>query len=251
MSSGVPEVEGTARPRRGPGPVLTVALGLSVVVAGVFAYLGYRQHHQQTQLIRVTGIPSTVSTPLANLMALSPVPAKPAPNFTLTDQSGRPLSFASFRGRTVVLEFMDPHCVDICPIVSQEFVDAYHDLGSGASKVAFLAVNVNVDHVQVADVAAFSQEHGLATIPSWHFFTGPASDLQTVWSNYGVEVQNSGPTADVVHSSFVFFIGPDGHERYLANPTDEHTSTGAAYLPAGQLASWGQGIAQVARSLSA
>lgn len=41
--------------------------------------------------------------------------------------------------RAVILEFMDTHCVDICPIVSQEFVDAYHDLGATASHAVFLA----------------------------------------------------------------------------------------------------------------
>ncbi len=235
--------------RRGPGPVLMAMMGVLVLLAGLFAYVGYRHHTQQTQLIRVSGIPSGISTSQANLMALAPVPAKPAPDFTLTDQNGKALAFSSFRGRTVVLEFMDAHCVDICPIVSQEFVDAYHDLGPDASKVTFVAVNVNRYYVGVADVATFSREHQLTSIPSWHFFTGAAGDLEGVWNAYGIDVQNPGPNADVVHSSFVFFIGPDGRERYLANPTDEHTSNGTAYLPPGQITSWAQGIAVVARSL--
>ena len=48
-----------------------------------------------------------------------------------------------YRGKVVVLEFMDPHCTDIYPIVSQEFIDAYHDLGRAAGDVVFAAVNVN------------------------------------------------------------------------------------------------------------
>lgn len=62
-------------------------------------------------------------------MQLSPVPVTRAPGFTLTDQDGQAMSLASLRGRAVVLEFMDPHCTDICPIVSREFIDAYRDLG--------------------------------------------------------------------------------------------------------------------------
>ena len=38
---------------------------------------------------------------------------------------------------------MDPHCADICPIVSQEFLAAYRDLGAAASHAVFVAVNVN------------------------------------------------------------------------------------------------------------
>jgi cytochrome oxidase Cu insertion factor (SCO1/SenC/PrrC family) len=219
-----------------------VALGVAV--------LANRHRDQQNQLIRVSGIPSSVSTPLANLMALSPLPDRPAPDFTLTDQDGRTLSLSSFRGRAVVLEFMDTHCTDICPIISQEFIDAYRDLGTASSHVVFVAVNVNGYHAAVSDVAAFSQEHQLNTIPSWHFFTGPVSELHAVWNSYGIVVQAPSPTADIIHSSFAFFIDPTGHERYLANPTDDHTSNGTAYLPAGPLASWGQGIALVSRSLS-
>jgi protein SCO1/2 len=147
------------------------------------------------------------------------------------------------------LEFMDSHCTDICPIVSQEFIDAYHDLGSAASRTVFIAVNVNAEHGAVADVAAFSQEHQLDTIPNWHFFTGTAADLQSVWNNYGVVVQVPSPTADIIHSSFIFFIDRKGNERYLANPMDDHTASGAAFLPAGALSSWGQGIALVSKSL--
>ncbi len=237
--------------RRGPGPAVIVAIVTLVLVAGLFAFIAVRHRDQQGQLIRASGIPSSVSTPLAALMALTPIPAKQAPDFTLTDQNGSTLSLSSFKGRAVVLEFMDTHCVDICPIISQEFIDAYHDLGSKASHVVFLAVNVNSYHAAVTDVAAFSQEHQLNTIPTWHFFTGTVSDLQDVWSSYGIVVQAPSPNADVTHSSFAFFIGPDGRERYLANPTDYHTANGAAYLPAGPLASWGHGIALVTRDLVA
>ena len=99
--------------------------------------------------------------------------------FTLTDQSGRTLSLASFKGHAVVLEFMDPHCTDICPIVSREFVQAYHHLATAASRVVFVAVNVNAYHHGVADVAAFSREQQLSGIPSWHFLTGPVASLRS------------------------------------------------------------------------
>ena len=86
---------------------------------------------------------------------LSPVPDPPAPDFTLVDQNDLALSLDSFKGRAVVLEFMDPHCTDICPIASQEFVDAYRDLGKAAARVVFVAVNVDQYYAGVAEVASF------------------------------------------------------------------------------------------------
>jgi cytochrome oxidase Cu insertion factor (SCO1/SenC/PrrC family) len=199
---------------------------------------------------RPSGIPAGVSDAQINLMGLSPVPVRPAPGFTLTDQDGRTLSLSSLRGKVVVLEFMDPHCTDICPIVSQEYVDAYHDLGPLAGKVVFAAVNVNQYHAGVSDMMAYSREQRLITIPSWHFFTGPVPDLREVWDGYEIAVQAPSPDADIVHTSSVYFIDPAGRERFIAAPMADHTSSGASYLPAGQITAWGQGIAQVARALA-
>jgi putative membrane protein len=198
---------------------------------------------------RPVGIPASLSLPTINLMGLSPVPARAAPGFRLTDQNGRTLALASLRGKVVVLNFMDPHCTDICPLVSQEFVDAQHDLGQAAGQVVFAAVNVNQFFNQVPDVAAFSNEHQLSSIASWHFFTGPVNSLRATWRAYGVAVVAPNPNADIVHTSVMYFIGPDGSERYIAVPMDDHTTAGTAFLPPGQITAWGRGIAQVAGSL--
>ena len=200
--------------------------------------------------MRPTGIPANVSTAVADLMQLSPVPHAAAPGFTLKDQAGRTVTLASLRGRVVVLTFMDSHCVDICPLVSREFRDAEQDLGGSASRVVFIAVNVNPYHLAVADVAAFSRAEQLDSIGSWHFVTGPVSALRQVWSAYQVQVIAPSPNKDVIHTSLVYFIDPAGRERYVAAPMADHTPAGKAFLPSGQLASWGRGIALIARDIS-
>jgi cytochrome oxidase Cu insertion factor (SCO1/SenC/PrrC family) len=231
--------------------LLAGALGVVIVMAAAAAVIAVRwQQRDAVAGQRPSGIPASVTTGTINLMGLAPVPARPAPGFTLTDQDGRALSLSRFRGQVVVLEFMDPHCTDICPLVSQEFVDAYHDLGGTARHVVFAAVNVNQYFNQVPNVLAYSRAHQLVTIPDWHFFTGPVPALRAVWRAYDVEVQAPSPNADIVHTSAVYFIGPGGTERYMATPMADHASTGASYLPAGQISAWGRGIAEVARTLA-
>jgi len=184
-----------------------------------------------------------------NLMGLTNAGNRVAPDVTLTDQHGAAVSLASLRGKAVVLEFMDPHCTDICPIISQELVDAYRDLGPSASKVAFVAVNVNPYYTSRAAVATFTAEHGLDHVPTWHFLTGPVAALRTAWSSYGVTVEPRGPNLDVLHSSLMYFIDASGHERWLANPTDSKTPAGTGYLPPSQITQWGHDIAAVSRQL--
>ncbi|HUY51898.1 MAG TPA: SCO family protein [Streptosporangiaceae bacterium] len=248
-----------ARPARRPGWVAMAGL-LVLLAAGTSAYVLARQHNPPAGgELRPSGIPAGISTSLANLMVLSPLPREAAPGFTLTDQAGRTVGLSGFRGKVVVLEFMDDHCTDICPIVSQEFIDAYHDLGTAAGKVVFAAVNVNPSYRSVSAVAAFSAEHQLTTIPGWHFLTGPLPALRATWRDYNIAVQVPNPRADIVHTSAIYFIDPQGTERYLASPEDAGqtkprfaygTKNETGYVPAGQMTDWGRGIAQVARSLA-
>jgi cytochrome oxidase Cu insertion factor (SCO1/SenC/PrrC family) len=236
-----------------------LAAAVAAAVAGSAAFaLARASHHGPAQPLRPSGIPASISTRLANLMELSPLPRLAAPGFTLTDQSGRTMSLSGFRGKVVVLEFMDPHCTDICPIESQQLIDAYHDLGPLASKVIFAAVNVNQYYRSVRITAGFSAEHRLTAIPSWHFFTGPTPALRAAWRSYNIDVRAPNPGGDIVHTSAVYFIGPRGTERYLASPQvgytkprfAYHTKNETGYLPAGQLADWGHGIALVVRDLA-
>jgi cytochrome oxidase Cu insertion factor (SCO1/SenC/PrrC family) len=241
--------------------ILYAAVALTLIVAGCSLAVtvggGLVDRKRPFTLLRVSGTQVGVlsrvvlleaAVPL--LMGLSPIPVRSAPGFTLTDQNGRTLSLSSLRGKVAVLEFMDPHCTDICPIVSQEYVDAYRDLGPLAGKVVFAAVTVNQYHAAVSDMVAYSREQRLITILDWHFFTGPVPDLRKVWNGYQVTVQAPNPNADIVHTSAVYFIDPARRERFIAAPMADHTSSGASYLPAGQITAWGQGIVQVARALT-
>jgi cytochrome oxidase Cu insertion factor (SCO1/SenC/PrrC family) len=262
MLPGMPDADSAekaaaARPAPAPGSAarrgrLAFWASLAAIIlagAAVITVVAVTRASGGPQLARPTGIPASVSDAQVNLMGLSPVPVRPAPGFTLTDQDGRTLSLASLRGKAVVLEFMDPHCTDICPIVSQEYVDAYRDLGPLAGKVVFAAVNVNQYHAGVSDMMAYSREQRLNTIPAWHFLTGAVPDLRKVWDGYEIAVRAPSPDADIVHTSAVYFIDPAGRERFIAAPMADHTSSGS-YLPAGQITAWGQGIAQVARTLA-
>ncbi len=237
------------RPRRSTVVLAVVAVVGGLAFAILFAF-GVTRLSAKTgsSPMRPTGIPASVSTRLAGLMQLTPVPPSAAPGFTLTDQSGHAISLASFRGKTVVLTFMDSHCTDICPLVSREFIDANRDLGPDARNVVFIAVNVNPYHRRIADMAAYSSEQQLDSIPSWHFVTGPLPSLRAVWNGYQIQVEAPGRNADVIHTSLIYFINPQGRERYAAAPMVDHTMKGTAYLPASQLASWGRGIALVARA---
>jgi cytochrome oxidase Cu insertion factor (SCO1/SenC/PrrC family) len=172
-------------------------------------------------------------------MACSDLGSQPASNFTLTDQRGRSVSLSSLRGRVVVLEFMDPVCKDICPVVSAEFLHADRLLGSQAAHAAFVAVNVNQYRETVADVRSFTSKQGLGSTSNWYFLTGTTSALRSVWSHWAVAVVPN-PNGDVVHTSVMYFLDPSGHTRLVVFPTKSKAAIGP----------WGASIADTVRHLA-
>ncbi|MEA2522370.1 MAG: hypothetical protein QOI81_2016 [Actinomycetota bacterium] len=203
------EVNG--KPKR--GWALAIALGLIIggLFGGTAAALLWHHSHE-------AALPSACAA-----IGCSDLGTGMSPGLTLTDQSGKAVSLSSLRGKVVVLAFMDPVCVDICPLVSDEFLRAQRILGSAAANVEFVGVNVNQFQESQAAVESFSVKHRLNTMANWHFLTGSTDQLRQVWSAYHVAVLPN-PTGDVAHTSVLYLIDPDGHLRVEAFPVKSKAS---------------------------
>jgi cytochrome oxidase Cu insertion factor (SCO1/SenC/PrrC family)/thiol-disulfide isomerase/thioredoxin len=135
--------------------------------------------------------------------------SKLAPNFTLTDETGRRVSLKQFRGKVVLLSFTDDECQTICPLTTQAMVDARDALGPAAKDVQLLGVNANAKSTTVYDVQSYTALHGL--LGQWHFLTGSQAQLRPVWKKYFVEDDIGSNIID--HTPALYIIGPDGKMR--------------------------------------
>jgi cytochrome oxidase Cu insertion factor (SCO1/SenC/PrrC family) len=133
---------------------------------------------------------------------------RPAPDFTLTDQFGHLRQLSDFRGRPVLLTFIDSRCTTLCPLTAELLRKAVQFLGPH-QPVQLLAVNANPEYTSVAAVRRWSARHGM--LHRWLFLTGPAVDLRLVWSRYGIAARVV--RGDVQHTALVFLIDPAGRER--------------------------------------
>ena len=186
------------RTRRGLWIGLTVAALAVIVVAGA--------------ALTSPGSHSATAT-LANNPYLDPgTPlSSPAPDFTLTDQFGKPVSLRSFRGKVVILAFNDSECTTICPLTTTAMVDARAMLGAAASRVQLLGIDANPTATSVEDVRRYSELHGM--VHQWRFLTGSLSDLKQIWKAYKIDVAIEQGQID--HTPALFVIGPDGRLRKL------------------------------------
>ncbi len=129
-----------------------------------------------------------------------------APEFTLSDEFGRPVSLRSFRSKVVILAFNDSECTTICPLTTSAMLDAKAMLGSAGRQVQLLGIDANPKATALADVLSYSQLHGM--LGQWHFLTGSLPQLRRVWKAYSIGVDISRRLID--HTPALFVIDTHG-----------------------------------------
>ncbi|MCI0556033.1 MAG: SCO family protein [Anaerolineae bacterium] len=159
-----------------------------------------------------------------------------APDFHLTDQNGSVISLSDFRGKVVVLTFMDSKCQDTCPLTAVHFREVYRQFDQNETKqVVFLGVNVNVEVSEVADVLETTRAWHLDEIPDWHFLTGSRDSLEPVWKDYGVSAAPSPDGNSIMHTPGVFLIDPLGQERWYVSTVISGEGNTELALPLSEL----------------
>jgi len=141
-----------------------------------------------------------------------------APTFQLTDQNGRPVSLAAYRGRPVIITFIDPLCRNLCPLEAH-VLNAMDRQLPAAKRTAILAVSVDVYADARADLMQDYSKWSL--VPQWRWAVGPPSVLAAVWKDYKIEVIDdtkriAGTTVhEISHIEGAYVIDGTGHVRAL------------------------------------
>jgi cytochrome oxidase Cu insertion factor (SCO1/SenC/PrrC family) len=143
---------------------------------------------------------------------------RPAPAFALRDQHGQPVSVQAYRGRPVIVTFVDPLCRNLCPLEAH-VLNAAVGAMPAAQRPAILAVSVDVYANRRADLLQDVRKWSL--VPQWHWAVGSRAALAAVWMQYriGVSVVTkriAGNTINyITHTEAAYVIDASGHERAL------------------------------------
>lgn len=162
---------------------------------------------------------------------------EPAPEFQLNDQNGNLIRLSDFRGKLVVLTFMDTQCVDTCPITAQHFIQTYQQLNDiQKEQVIFLGVNVNTQAASIENINTMTTAWGLDQIPQWHFLTSNLEMLEPVWKAYNVSVtarmnaQDSGHE-QLVHTPGTYIIDSLSQIRWYVSTPYNDSSSQSEWIP--------------------
>lgn len=158
---------------------------------------------------------------------------QPAPDFHLTDSNGNLVSMTQMKGKAVALTFIYTSCPDVCPLITANFAQAFHQVGPDTARVRLVAITVDPETDTPQRVSEYSQAMGM--VGKWEFLTGTRDELQPVWSSYwvapipvdqadqlaaeGLAVGQADQTFQGLHTAPVFLIDAQGRERRLLDPT--------------------------------
>jgi protein SCO1/2 len=132
-----------------------------------------------------------------------------APDFTLTDQQGRPVTLASYRGQVTLIAFLSSTCGATCVVIAQQIRGALDEL---SRPVPVLVVSTSPTTDTPARVGRFLARVSLAG--RVRYLTGPASRLRSVWRAYRIAPAGHGRAA-LERSASVLLVDGRGRERVL------------------------------------
>ncbi len=135
---------------------------------------------------------------------------RPAPDFQLADQSGRPASLTSLRGSPVMLAFLSSRCRLACAREARYLGNALR-LVPAAARPELVVVSVDPLHDTPKSTRAAAARWGFGAAAGWQWLLGSTGQLARVWKSYGVEVRRA--EASATGKSPVYLIDRDGFER--------------------------------------
>jgi protein SCO1/2 len=217
--------------------VRVASIGLALVLTGIWglAWFGRQPGEDLSgaflrHVASLTGI--DMPAPSAGGIQLAQGVALGGP-FTLVDQSGRTVSERDFAGRPLLLYFGYSYCPDVCPTELGTIAAALDAMGPAAERVTPVFITIDPERDTPAALADYvSRFH-----PRMIGLTGTAEQVAQAARAYRVYYAKVRPrdATDYLmdHSSFIYFVGPDGRVRSLFRP--ETTPEAIAGAVAAQL----------------
>jgi protein SCO1/2 len=153
----------------------------------------------------------------------------PVPDFTLTDQNGKPVRLSDWRGKAVLMFFGYTHCPDVCPMAMADFRQVKRALRETSAalddKVVYVMISVDGDR----DTPEVMKRYVETFDPTFVGLTGDPKSVAQIGLDYGEKSEIQKPAGTqagylVAHTSFSYLIDPKGYWRVaypFQTPTDQ------------------------------
>ncbi|MGH7286909.1 MAG: SCO family protein [Myxococcota bacterium] len=133
----------------------------------------------------------------------------PAPDFSLVDQDGRPVSLGSLRGKVLLLDFVYTHCPGPCPILTGTHVSVQRALPPELTeKVHFVSISLDPERDTPEAFRRYAEARGV-DLATWSFLGGAPDAVGDVIARYGVGA-TPGENGEIEHLVITYLIDAEG-----------------------------------------
>jgi protein SCO1/2 len=152
--------------------------------------------------------------------------------FRLTDQNGRTVTDADFKGKPFLVFFGFTHCPDVCPTALFDMSEAFRRLGPDAEKMSALFISVDPER----DTPEKLKDYLQSFHPRISALTGTQAEIDAVtktYKAYAKKVPLDGGEYTMDHTAIVYLMDREG--RFIApfnlkRPADEAAKDLRRYL---------------------
>ena len=184
--------------------IMAVVIGL--LLAGVIAL--WQSNKDQSRMVEMQDQAIQQAT---SPQSVPPGNSKLGGPFTLTDQNGKTVTDADYRGKYLLIYFGYTYCPDMCPTGLQAIAHTLDQLGPDAAKVQPLFVTID----PARDTADKLKDYDASFHPRIIGLTGTADQIAAIAKEYqvyyakGEQVDENDYMMD--HSSLIYLMDPQGH----------------------------------------
>ncbi len=147
-----------------------------------------------------------------------------APDFSLTDQDGKPISMRDFRGKALAITFIYARCPlpDYCIRMSTNFSDTAHQINADkalSDKMRLLSVSFDRENDTPQKLRSYGLGYmgkGATELGVWQLAIGSDAEVRKIADFYGLRYEvDENDKAQINHSLRTIVIGPDGKVRKI------------------------------------
>ena len=137
-----------------------------------------------------------------------PLLHQPAPSLRLINQFGDTTDILEFRGRTVLVTFAFAHCETVCPVIVHNALQILASRRAAQHPTTLLVVTLDPQRDTPARLPTIAQQWQIGR--DAFVLSGSVPDVQRILDDWQVARNTDARTGDVVHTSMLYEVNPDG-----------------------------------------
>ena len=135
------------------------------------------------------------------------------PEFSFTDQDGKPVTEKTLEGKIYVADFFFTTCTTICPVMKSHMLRVYEKYKDN-DEVTILSHTIDPKYDNVAVLNKYAKKLGIESSEDWHMVTGDRDEIYEIARAYMTVAEEDSTAPDgFIHSGAFLLVDKEKRIR--------------------------------------